>query len=305
MLKVKLSVVFLMIFCFNSFTQTYVKDNHGVGVSVTSSFGSHFQRFGVSVYGYMIFDFIQINSSIKLYNNFLNLGPKNEYLELNAALGLCLGYGQQLEQKNLFINSVSNQTKYQNSISYSYNFWVNKVKTSQVTGIIALQFNHFSIITENDALAKRFLDRFRTGALLLQYQNKNFQYSINGTMWTGKLGKGVRDDVLFPKPGYLNTDNGLYCDLSHGLLSGQVMYVDEYGQNYQANIGVDAEQVRNVLQNKLIHDLPFVPEKWNTAQNLHFPMIDVENNQYLYRPEQKIRKTKLFLNGFINPNIFY
>jgi len=97
----------------------------------------------------------------------------------------------------------------------------------------------------------------------------------------------------------------VYPKLSHGLLSAQIKYANEFGQYFQVNTGVDADQIRNVLQNKVIHDLPFFPKKWNTAQNLHFPMIDTNGNQYLYRTEQKIRKPKLFLNGHASPNVFY
>jgi len=161
------------------------------------------------------------------------------------------------------------------------------------------------MISENDLLAKPILDRFRTGAFLIQYQNKHFQYAINCTMWTGKMGPGIRTDSLFPKSGYLSTTDGVYSDLSHGLLSAQIKYANQFGQYLQANAGVDAEQVRNVVQNKMIHDMPFIPSKWNKAQNHHIPMIDTNGNQYLYRKDQKIRKPKLFLNGYTSPNVFY
>ncbi|OFY96469.1 MAG: hypothetical protein A3K10_00010 [Bacteroidetes bacterium RIFCSPLOWO2_12_FULL_31_6] len=285
--------------------QLHLGNNYGFNVAVVGALGTHVQRFGIMVQGYAITDFAQINASFRVYNNFRNLGPKGEYAEFNAAVGLCLGYGQKTQDENLFISSISNQTSYKNSVAYSYNIWLNKIKTTQVTGIIALQFNHFSMISENDALAKRFLDRFRTGAFLLQYQNKDFQYSVNGTMWTGKMGSGVRNDTIFPEPGYINTENGVYPKLSHGILSAQIKYANEFGQYFQANAGIDAEQIRNVLQNKIVHDLPFFPKKWNKAQNLHFPMIDTKGEQYLYRKEQKIRKPKLFLNGYSSPNVFY
>ena len=305
MQKLKFSIIFLLGFYSSMSAQLHLGNNYGFNVAVVGALGTHVQRFGIMVQGYAITDFAQINASFRVYNNFRNLGPKGEYAEFNAAVGLCLGYGQKTQDENLFISSISNQTSYKNSVAYSYNIWLNKIKTTQVTGIIALQFNHFSMISENDALAKRFLDRFRTGAFLLQYQNKDFQYSVNGTMWTGKMGSGVRNDTIFPEPGYINTENGVYPKLSHGILSAQIKYANEFGQYFQANAGIDAEQIRNVLQNKIVHDLPFFPKKWNKAQNLHFPMIDIKDEQYLYRKEQKIRKPKLFLNGYSSPNVFY
>lgn len=305
MRRIKCIIILVIGFYSSVFSQLEIEKNFGFNVGFVGAFGTHVQRFGIVVQGYALYDFAQINASVRLYDNFKDLGPKGEHPELNAALGLCLGYGKKTTEQNWFMSSISNQTGYKNSVSYSYNIWLNTIKTSQVTGIIAFQFNHFSIIAENDLLAKPMLDRYRTGAFLVQYQDKCFQYAINCTMWTGKMGSGVRTDSLFPKSGYLCTADGCYSNVSHGLLSAQVKYANEYGQYLQANAGIDAEQVRNVVQNKLIHDLPFVPSKWNKAQNHHIPMIDTAGNQFLYHKGQKIRKPKLFLNGYTSPNVFY
>ncbi len=280
-------------------------NNAGFSIGIVTALGTHTQRVGFVLEGYYVYKFTQVNASVRLYDNFKNLGPTGEHMEFASALGICVGYGKKNAEENLFLNSVSNQTGYKNSIAYSYNIWFNKIKTSQVTGIIALQFNHFSIISENDILAKPILDRFRTGAILLQYQDKKIQYALNCTMWTGKLGKTIRDDASFPYVGYLNTEGGVYPTLSHGLLSAQIKYATDYGQYLQANVGIDAEQVRDAVQNKLIHDFIILPRKWYTPTNCHIPMIDENGNQYLYKEGQKIRKAKLYLNGFTNPAIFY
>ncbi len=202
-----------------------------------------------------------------------------------------------LKKQNVFLNAVSNQTGYNNSVAYSYNWWINKKGTKQVTGIIALQFHNFSIITENDVFAKPALDRYRTGAILLQYQNQNFQYAINATMWTGQLEQSVSNDSLFPYKGYMNADGATFPFLSHGLLSGQIKWANEYGQYLQANVGADAEQIRNAIQNKAMHTI--------FTTNYHMPMIDNSGDQFLYRKEQGIRKPKPFINLYCNPQLFY
>ncbi len=295
--RIKCSIILIIGFYSTMFSQLQLEKHYGFNVGFVSALGTHFQRFGIVFQGYGAYDFAQINASFRVYDNFKNLGPEGEHTEFNAALGFCIGYGTKTTEKNLFMSSISNQTGYKNSVAYSYNIWRNKVKTSQVTGIIAFQFNHFSIISENDILAKPILDRFRTGAMLLQYQTKEFQYAINATMWTGQLGNIVKNDSLFPGHGYINTEGGLYQNLSHGLLSAQVKWANEYGQYLQANAGMDSEKIRNALQNKALHDV--------LPKNYHMPMIDTAGNQYLYRPEQKIKKAKLFLNGYTSPNIFY
>jgi hypothetical protein len=279
--------------------------NYGFNVGFVAGIGTHVQRIGVVVQAYGVYKFAQMNVAFRVYDNYKNLGPKGEHAEIGAAVGLCLGYGKHTNDTNLFVSSIGNQTGYKNSVAYSYNLWFNNIKTSQVTGIIALQFNRVSVIAENDLLAKPYYDRFRTGAFLIQYQTRNFQYAVNCTMWTGQMGKTMRNDSLYPYKGYQNLDGSVYGNLSHGLLSGQVKYANQYGQYLQANAGVDAEQVRNVMQNKLIHDMVFIPAKWNKANNVHLPMIDREAKQYLYKDGQKIRKPALFINAYLSPNVFY
>ena len=301
----KLLVVFLVGFYAIGYSQLEIEKNYGFNVGLVGAFGTHVQRFGISVQAYTVHDFMQLNGSFRLYHNFKNLGPKKENLELHTALGFCLGFGDKTHSDNWFISPIGNQTGYRHSVAYSYQIWINAIQTSQVTGLLACQFNHVSVICENDLLAKPTLDRFRTGAFLIQYQSNYWQYAINCTMWTGKLGLGMRNDSIFPAPGYVNMDGSVYGHLSHGLLSAQVKYANEFGQYLQANAGIDAEQVRDVVQNKIMHDMPFIPKRWNTSQNLHIPMIDTSGGQYLYRPDQKIRSPKLFLNGYVCPNIFY
>lgn len=296
-MPVKFTIILFIVLFYKVHAQLDLNNNYGINIGFVSSLGTHFQRIGFTVQGYALYDFAQFNASYRIYYNFKNLGPNNKYTEFNGSLGLCLGYGKKTTEKNVFISSVGNQTGYKNSFAYSYNFYRNAIKTSQVTGTIAFQFYRVSVISENDILAKPILDRFRTGALLLQYQTEYFQYAINASMWTGQLGNIVKNDSLFPGHGYINTDGGLYQNLSHGLLSAQLKYANDFGQYLQANAGVDAERIRNSLQNKALHDV--------FPKNYHMPMIDAKGNQYLYRPDQKIKKSKMFLNVHTSPNLFY
>lgn len=284
----------------------YLKNNAGFNVGANMAIGTHFQRFGINLNFFYVNKFIQANSEVRAYFSFKNLGPKKIYKELALAQGLVFGYGKKQTFYNPFINSVSNQTEYSNSIGYSYNAFFNKIKTTQQTGIAAFQFNSVSVIIENDILAKPLLDRFRTGAFLIQYQHEDkFQAAVNCTMWTGAMGHSVRDDKNFKAICYIDTVGGTYTNYSHGLLSAQFKYNIGLGQNVQANFGVDAEQVRNAVQNKLIHDMIFIPRKWYTPINCHIPMLDDKGGQYLYKPDQKIKKPELYWNVFSNANLFY
>lgn len=280
----------------------------GFNVGLNLAFGTHFQRLGLNLNFFYLNNFFQANSEIRAYFNFKGLGPKLSYPELVLSQGIVLAYGAtQSDFFNPFLSSVSNQTKYLNAVAYSYNTWFNKRNTTQQTGIIALQFDKFTLITENDILAHQMLDRFRTAAILIQYQYEDkFQAAINCSMWTGSMGN--RRPIQCPKfksSCYMDTLGGVYTNTSHGLLSLQCKYNIAFSQNIQANVGLDAEQIRDAVQNKFIHDTPFIPKKWNKTKNCHIPMLDKNGNPFLYQEDQKIRKAKLFLNAFTNANLFY
>ncbi len=304
-MRATLILVFVVLSAVRGVSQLEQQPNFGINIGVVSAIGTHVQRFGFVFQAYYVERFVQVNAALRVYDNIRNLGPRGEYTEFSTALGLCLGYGKTTNDLNRFVSSVGNQTGYKNSVAYSYNIWFNNRHTSQVTGIVAFQVDRLSLILENDLLAKPMLDRFRTGAFLLQYQDAQVQYALNCTLWTGQMGQGVRSDSLYPSKGYLNTQGSTYGNLSHGLLSAQVKFANDYGQYVQANAGVDAEQVRNAVQNHFIHDMPFVPKRWNNSRNLHIPMIDQRGEQYLYRKGQKVRHPKPFLNAYSCPNIFY
>jgi hypothetical protein len=285
----------------------YHNNFFGLNIGAVVAFGTHFQRVGVVVNAYYVYDFAQVNAETRLYFNFKNLGPQKVYTEAVTSIGAVLACGQKQQFYNPFFSSVSNQTGYKYSLAYSFNAYWNKIKTTQQTGLIAFQFDKISLITENDIFAREILDRYRTGAVLLQYQYDSlFQVGINCTMWTGQM--GGRLPITIPQIApqcYMDTIGGTYTNLSHGLLSAQFKWNVGYSQIVQANIGVDAEQVRDVLQNKMIHDMKFIPKKWRKNINCHIPMLDDKSEPYLYKEGQKIKPAKAYLNLFGNAGVFY
>lgn len=274
-------------------------------MSAAISLGSHVQRIGISFNSYYYYHFVQLNAAVRLYRNLKNLGPIKEYNEAVGSVGIVLAVGKKQHYFNSFVSAYSNQTGKKYSLAYTYNAYFNRIKTSQQTGIVALQFDQISIITENDILAKPVLDRFRTGAFLLQYQYRNtYQAAINCTMWTGKMGAQIKGNSNFPS-GYMDTTGAVYSNCSHGLLSAQLKINLGYAQHVQLNAGIDAEQVRNAVQNKLIHDMVFLPRKWYSPVNSYIPMIDSNGKQYLYQPGQKIRSPKPYWNVAAGSSAFY
>jgi hypothetical protein len=281
--------------------------NLGFSIGLNAAFGTHFQRIGCVFNFFYIHRQVQANSELRAYFNIKSLGPKLMYPELSVSQGLTLAYGARQDFFNPFLSSVSNQTGHTYALSYAYCFWWNKRKTSQQTGLIALQFKQWSLVTENDILARKTLDRFRTAAFLVQFQYRDyFQAAINCTMWTGSMGHKQSIDLKqFFSKCYMDTTGGVYANTSHGLLSAQIKYPLAYGQNMQLNAGLDAEQVRNFVQNKVIHDACFVPRKWNKSKNCHIPMLDEKREPFLYGTNQKIKQPQPYLNVFSNAGVFY
>jgi hypothetical protein len=287
--------------------KAYPATNYGFYAGLNLAFGTHIQRLGINAGFYFYYDWFQSNTEIRIYRNVKNLGPKKPYNELVLSQGLVYAYGKRNREKNVFMSSVSNQTGYDHAFAYTYNLYFNRIRTSQQTGILSLQFGDVYFIAENDLLARPTLDRFRTGAFLVMYQYQNlYQFALNCTMWTGQMGN--RQNLDAPDAFshcYMDSSGGRYTNSSHGILSVQMKAALPYDQNLQVSLGVDAEQIRNGVQNKIFHDMVMLPKKWRPKNNCHIPMIDANENQYLYNEGQKIRSPRLYLNAFANPALFY
>lgn len=285
----------------------YPNSNYGFYAGLNLAFGTHVQRLGVNAGFYFYSNWFQCNSEVRLYRNRKNLGPPKAHNELVLSQGLVYAYGKKTRQETVFMSSVSNQTGYDHSIAYTFNVYLNKIGTYQETGILALQFQDIFFIAENDLLARPSLDRFRTGAFLLMYQYQNlYQFAMNCTMWTGQMGN--RHNLEGPSSFshcYMDTSGGKHSGYSHGIFALQVKAALPLYQNVQLSVGMDAEQIRNVVQNKAFHDMVMLPKKWRPKTNCHIPMIDSKGNPFLYQEGQIIKPARLYLNVFTNPSLFY
>ena len=300
----KIILLFFTVFLYSYkplIAQQYQEGKVGVNIGIVLALGTHINRFGVVVNSYYKTNHFQINPELRLYFNAKNLGPNKPSIETVLSLGVVYAYGKKDILLNEFYNPTSNQTIYKNSFGYAFHYYLNNIKTNQRTGTIAIQVNHFNFITENDLFSGTpQLDRFRTGAFVLQYQKDKIQVGINATMFTGQMGERITDEN-YPFVGiYENTVGGKYTQFSHGLLSAQFNYAGDYYQTYQANIGVDSERIRHAIQNRFIHDIVV-----GHGINAHVPMLDDKGEQYLFKEGQKVKPMKFYMNAFSNPATFY
>jgi len=118
---------------------------------------------------------------------------------------------------------------------------------------------------------------------------------------------GKVNDKNYPYSHLYKSDKGGYhTQQSSGLLSAQFQYLTPFQyQNIQANIGVDSERIRHAIQNRLIHDMIFLPRIWRKKDAAHIPMIDKNGEQYLFGKDQKVKPPSFYFNLFSNPNLFY
>lgn len=279
----------------------------GFNAGLHFSVGSHIQRVGLFTNFYFIKNHFQANTELRYSYNFRYLGPRLKHGELQLSQGLLYTYGPANARLNPFITVLSNQTAYQNSFGYVYQLYLNNIGTKQQTGIIAIQVQDYSLYVENDLFAKPALDRFKTGAIALLYNYKmQWQGGIKAMLWTGQMGhKHSTESMQIRSHCYMDTSGGKFTNYSHGILLAQFDYNLGYSQIGSLSAGVDAEQVRNALQNKLLHDQVFLPKAWRNYKNCHIPMLDKNGNLFLYSEGQQIRKPNLFINGALNQSVLY
>ena len=177
------AALLLLIFSFSlSFAQDIPNryQSFGLNAGLNIALGTHFQRVGVVLNAAYVNDHFQANAETRFYFNLRSLGPRKKHGEITTSLGVLYGYGKLSTWYNPFYNSVSNQTGYKYAVAYSYNAYWNKIKTSQRTGIVALQFDKITIISENVLWAPPSLDKFRKADFLIQLQKDLlFQADIN------------------------------------------------------------------------------------------------------------------------------
>lgn len=304
---------FLILPVFFSFTvkgqnQLYQKQNFGISAGAIVNLGSHVSQIGFYVSGYYYYQNLQVNSTARWTFNSKNWGASGKFRETKLGVGLLAAWGKNDSIQKYFHSLVSNQTGRSYSLGYGYSFYFDNRNTSQRTGTVSFQFHDFEIIHENDILATSGSDRFRTAALMVAYSTDSIRFGLNSLLWTGNSNSSSAKnhyDTSFTRHGYKDLSNTPYGKFSNGILGVQAECALGFGQNIKLSSGIDSEQIRNVIQNKIIHDLYFIPAKWVKTKNLHIPMLDRKGLPYLYRQDQQVKKSKFYYQFSLNDNDFY
>jgi len=283
-------------------------------VTLTANLGSHLQRSGVRFRTNVEHSNWQAFSSIKFQWNKKGFGPINNSIESIISLGGSFTHGDLNPTDDSYAYlpfTLFREAKQKYSYGYSFDYFIDRHKTSQGTGSVLIKLDDFYLIGTNDILGNLSgRDQYRTGSFAIAYTHDQVVVYSKVLMWTGQTRcakmKRVKQPVSFrSKYGYKDNSECNYSHLSHGILSiGGVYRVNSHWMP-MLEIGRDDERIRNTVQNRLIHDMPFIPAKWNGAQNLHIPMIDSDGELYLFKEGQKVKPSKWFLQMGLNDGISY
>lgn len=312
----KITLIFLFL-CASSSGQSTLNSAYKLGLSY--SLGATVHRLGVQLGFYMANKHAQIQSIGQVFYCFKNYGPKVSRLEAQFSAGAQVAFGNAFYRipSTVLLSEISNFSERQYAVGYGLKYYWDQIGTTQTSGLISLRSGNLFMATENDGLVFKAWDRYRTGGFVVGFDiNNDYQFAfgaqrvaLNLLLYTGSAQDErvvkMKDSSYPARFGYLEMDNARYGKESHGILS--VSWQGNLGrtQNAFAEIGIDDERIRNVVQNKFIHDMPLLPKRWLKIENPHIPMKTKEGTSFLYKKEQAIQPSKFVWGVGLNRVLFY
>ncbi len=279
--------------------QSFHSKHFGISIGLLVNLGTHVRSIGLVAKGYYTDHFYQVNGGTTVAWNGKSYGERKKYFESRNYFGLVFLGGKKDNTIDFQLDGVMHQTNYRNALGYSYIWYIDNAGTSQLSGAFGFQINKFSLLFENDIFAGQGKDRFRTGHIFSTYRYQNYKFGSGIYLWTGATnGVPILQNSKCPY-GYKDLSSLPFGKTSHGILYASGILNTGYGQIIQAKIGYDSEQVRQILQNKLIHDLVFLPKRFprNTP---NYPRLNAEGFPVFEKKE--MRKNKSFFQVSLNEN---
>lgn len=294
--------------CFYSTAQRWGNNvgNHywGIQIGLLANIGTHITQVGLKIQGYYRYKFTQINIGNQLRFVGYDLSQSPQYISQRINAGVVLLAGKQESNPQFILSGLNHQSKYNLGIAYNYLWYINRIGTSQKSGGFGLHIKQVSFIIENDIFAGQGRDRFRTSYAGLFYHNGLFNIGLNTILWTGETRnaplKNPSHQFLI---GYKDLSKMPFGKISHGILSISLDYQIFYGNTLSASIGIDDEHIRDILQNKLIHDKKFIPKKIRNP-NPNYLMLD-KKGMPVISPSQKVAPPQFYFQLGLNTSGTY
>lgn len=292
-------LLILFIFPFASIGQRVIEPHYGGNIGIVANVGSHNTSLGVQLNAYTAINHAQLNFSSTLQFYVFGKGERTNFSEMRNAFGLVLSAGKQKDYIDFEFNALNHQSLDKYAVAYNYIIYTDNAGSSQHSGAFGIHLNKISIYHENDVFAGQAKDRYRTAIARVSYTQEFFKYSIGMNLWTGETKNAiwVKDASKTCPNGYRRLEELPFGKTSHGILYGEVMANGPYYQNVKMRLGVDSELIRNAVQNRLIHDLVFLP-KSVVRKTPHYPMLD--DYGCAVTDKDNRRKAKIYLQLGLN-----
>ncbi len=289
----------LLVFVNQSFSQTFRATNFGLSTGLVLNFGTHVNSFGLFAKAYYTDYFYQLNIGTTQTWNLKSYGNRRRFWESRNYLGVVFLGGKKDNIIDFQLDGVLHQTGFRYAIGYNYLWYFDHSGTTQRSGGWGVNLNKVGLYFENDIFAGQGKDRFRTGHLMASFRYLNFKFATGAYLWTGET-RGTPWVINYKTKcpyGYKDLSSLPFGKTSHGILYGSIFYSLPYGQSTCVKIGIDSDNVRNGIQNKLIHDLIFLPKSVE-HKTPHYPCLNKDGFPVFEKSE--VRKDKLFIQTGLN-----
>ena len=291
----------ILLFPFALHGQEYLKNHFGATVGITANFGTHINAVGINLKGFYTDYFAQLNATSTFYFYRKGIGNRSKYWESRNSIGLVLLAGKKQMEVDFLLDGLNHQTKYNYGLGYNYVFYFDNAGTSQNSGGFAIHLKNFSVYNENDVFGGQAKDRFRTGHFYISYRKEDYKFGLGLNLWTGETANSKWDKTAMDKmpSGFRILEDLPHGRSSHGILYGAFTYNLPNAQYAHLKFGIDSEHIRHVIQNRIIHDLTFLP-KGIERNTPHYPRLD-ENGCPVFN-KTDTRKSKFYMQFGLNEN---
>jgi len=299
-MRMALIITFLLA-TFSVNAQDYFKEHFGGRIGLVMAIGSHNISDGLNFNAFYHDHFYQFNAGSTVYFNEKSLGRRSRFVEARNALGVILLAGPKDKRVDWNYDALTHNTSSRYGIGYNYIFYNDNVGTSQNSGGFSIHLNQLSIYHENDVFAGQGKDRYRTGHLFLAYTWDSLRLGAGINLWTGETENTNWIRTCSPDTpyGYKLLEENQYGGTSHGIAYLRIDSKFPFGQIPHFQIGMDSEEIRHAFQNKLMHDLVFLPKKIE-RNTPHYPRVD-SHGCATFDSELR-RKDRIYLQLGINDN---
>ena len=297
----KKGILFLLLIPSILFGQTIGNTRIGASIGVLLNFGSHVNSIGLSLNSYYQDYFYQLNVGSSLTYNLNAYGNRSKFWESRTNVGTILLGGKKQLSPDFQLNGLFHNSNYNYGIGFNYVWYYDNVGTSQLSGGWSVHLKNTAVLIENDVFGGQAKDRFRSGHVAVSYRKDDLKFSSGLYIWTGETANSIWIKVKSKNcpSGFRILEDLPYGKTSLGILYGGISYNLGYGQFLQSRIGLDSERIRHFFQNRLAHDLKFLPSsiERNTP---HYPRLD--SNGCPVFDNESIRKNKLYFQLGSNEN---